>query len=140
MIANVSGWTLETLKEHFDAINTAKDARQEQRFKDSQMAVEAALNAAKEAVAKAEAASEKRFESVNEFRAQMGDQQRTLMPRSEAELRMSGIETHLTELSRIISGRNAEQKGSREVWGYVVGVAGILIAVATYFTMLLRKP
>lgn len=55
-------------------------------------AVNAALTAAKEAVLKAEVAAEKRFESVNEFRATLADQQRSLMPRNEAEIKFNAIE------------------------------------------------
>lgn len=50
----------------------------------AEKAVEAALSAAEQAVAKAEIASDKRFESVNEFRAQLGDQARTFMGRDES--------------------------------------------------------
>lgn len=50
---NISGWTVDTLKEYVG-----------QRFADQDKAVQAALLAAKEAVLKAEAASEKRFECV----------------------------------------------------------------------------
>ena len=52
-----------------DAIEAAFTAQKE--------AINAALTAADRAVQKAEAAAEKRFEGVNEFRAQLGDQQRT---------------------------------------------------------------
>lgn len=44
----------------------------------------AALEAADKAILKAELATEKRFESVNEFRAQLNDQARAFMPRIES--------------------------------------------------------
>lgn len=44
-----------------------------------------ALASSDKATSKAETANEKRFESVNEFRAQLTDQARTFMPRAEAE-------------------------------------------------------
>lgn len=44
----------------------------------------AALEAADKAIAKAESATEKRFEGVNEFRAQLADQTRTFIPRTES--------------------------------------------------------
>lgn len=82
-----SGWTVDTLKQHFD-----------QRFRDQEQAVAAAVTAAstatsvamtaeQRAVAKAEAATEKRFTSVNEFRQTLSDQAATFMPRAEAENR-----------------------------------------------------
>lgn len=75
-----SEWTIESLKAHYD-----------QRFIDQDRAVQAALNAAEKAVTKAENASEKRFDAVNEFRAQLADQAATFMPRSEAELQFSNL-------------------------------------------------
>jgi phosphopantetheinyl transferase (holo-ACP synthase) len=134
-----SGWTLDTLKEHVESLLASNDRRYEQRFKDSGTAVDAALNAAKEAVLKAETASEKRFEGVNEFRGTLSDQQRTLMPRAEAELRMGAIESQLAALTRIGATRTGEQKGGREVWGYLVGGIGILVAVIEYVTTIMVK-
>jgi len=68
-----------------------RDRRYEQRFMAQQEAVTAALDSAKEAVVKAETATEKRFEGVNEFRAQLADQARELMPRKETEGLFQGM-------------------------------------------------
>jgi len=54
-----------------------------ERHKAQQQGVSAALEAAEKAVNKAEAAAEKRFKSVNEFRKQLSDQAATFMPRAE---------------------------------------------------------
>ena len=120
------------LKEFISAIVEANDRRYEQRFKDSQTAVDAALNAAKEAVLKAEDASEKRFEGVNEFRQTLGDQQRTLMPRIEAVQRMETIERSVDELKRSRAVLDGQRAGSKEGWGAVVatiGVVGVIIGI-----------
>lgn len=58
------------------------ELRNEQRFQAQEKAVIAAMLSADRAVAKAEAASEKRFESVNEFRGTLSDQVRLFIPRS----------------------------------------------------------
>ena len=49
----------------------------------AQEAVQAALAAAKDATGKAELATEKRLEAVNEFRSQQGDLIRSFLPRPE---------------------------------------------------------
>ena len=54
-----------------------------QRFDAQEKAVAAALAAAKEAVLKAEVSNDKRFESVNEFRNTLKDQQGTYVTRTE---------------------------------------------------------
>ena len=117
------------LKEFISAIVEANDRRYEQRFKDSQTAVDAALNAAKEAVLKAEDASEKRFEGVNEFRQTLGDQQRLLMPRVEAVQRMESIEKTLDELKRTKATTEGQRAGAKEGWGAIAAVLGAISIV-----------
>lgn len=58
----MSGWTTETLKEHFNA-----------RFAAVEKAVEIANNA-----------NEKRLDNVNEFRGTLNDQQKAFITRAEA--------------------------------------------------------
>ncbi len=79
-----SGWTVETLKAHVDAILAERDVRTTQQFDAQEKAVRAALEAAQKAVDKAEEAATKRFESVNEFRAQLADQAASFLTRREA--------------------------------------------------------
>ena len=69
-----SEWTVATLKEHILALLAEKDR-----------AIGAALSSAKEAVGKAEAAAERRFEGLNELRGAMSDQQATLISRETVD-------------------------------------------------------
>lgn len=73
------------LKDHFDALFSALEKRNDQRFKDQQEAVKAALASAERAVEKAEVNAEKWRMNANEWRGAMNDRERNLMPRSEAE-------------------------------------------------------
>jgi len=61
----------------------SQQAAMKAAFDAADKAVQAALTAVKEASDKAEEASNKRFESVNEFRAQLADQAATLLSRTE---------------------------------------------------------
>jgi len=54
------------------------------RFDAQEQAVQSALTSAKEAVTKAEMATERRFENSNEWRNTVETLQRTYMPRTEA--------------------------------------------------------
>jgi hypothetical protein len=63
----------------------ANDAKYQIQFVDSKEAVLAALVATKEAINKADVANEKRFDSVNEFRNTLADQQTKLLTRTEYE-------------------------------------------------------
>jgi len=74
-------WTLPAFKEYVEA-----------KFDGVNREVKLALDASQAAVNKAEHATEKRFESVNEFRQQLSDQAGTFMPRELAENRLAAIE------------------------------------------------
>jgi hypothetical protein len=152
-----SGWTLDTLREHLSALITGNDKRYEQRFDASQKAIElgfsaqksavdAALAAADRAVIKAELAAEKRFESVNEFRGTLEDQQNTLMPRAEAVAEIKGINAKLdaglrgleeknADLRKQIDDLLAERAGLRGGWGYAVGAVGLLLSCASLIAL-----
>lgn len=115
----VSGWTVDTLKEFI-----------EQRITDQDKAVQAALIAAKEAVIKAETATEKRFESVNEFRAQLADQSNTLMPRQEYTVQHKALEDKLSDLNTRVNVAEAAKKGSEVTIGKIyaaIGVVGVVL-------------
>jgi len=75
-----------------------RDVRYEQRFKAMDEKTSLALTASEKAVAKAEIATEKRFDSVNEFRGQLKDQAATLVPRAEADSRFRGLEEKIESL------------------------------------------
>jgi len=143
-----SDWTVTTLKEHFDALLAENDRRyqqravtQEQAIKDAltaqKEAIAAALAAADRAVAKAEGAAEKRFEGVNEFRGQLADQQRTLMPRQEADAEfrairgemnasISAINDKLSEMAERMNRSEGRSTGLNAGWIYLIGGIGLV--------------
>jgi len=84
------------LQEEMDRRFTDLSAQLDRRFTDSERAVQAALAAAKEAVLKAETASERRFEAVNEFRAQLNDQAHAFLTRTESEAKLAAITDRIT--------------------------------------------
>lgn len=67
-----------------------------QQIRSQKEALEAALASSDKAVLKAEVANEKRFESVNEFRSTLADQQLGLATKSECDLRFKAAEERLT--------------------------------------------
>lgn len=121
----VSGWTVDTLKEYI-----------EQRFTDQDKAVQAALLAAKEAVLKAETASEKRFESVNEFRGQLADQTATLIPRAEADTRFSALGEKVSDLTDRINKTDGAKVGSEVTIGKIYAAIGVVGAVLGIIVLL----
>lgn len=136
-----------TLKEHIETLIDNNDRRYEQRFNDANVAVGAALAAAekavaaalagqKEAVTKAEVAAEKRFESVNEFRNTLSDQQRMLLPRLEAEVKFINIEKNFDSMIKEISSlretrslNTGKSEGVGVGWAWIVGAITVIAAV-----------
>jgi septation ring formation regulator EzrA len=89
------------------------------------------------AVCKAEAATEKRFESVNEFRLQLGDQARTFMPRQEYEQAHKNVVDKIEELKTRFDKVENMKQGGNVVWAYVLSAISLIaaiIAIATRFT------
>src|ERR1700679_2961767 len=90
VMREIMGQALAFAKDNVEVRFQESDLRYQQRFDGQQKAlqdalssaekaVNAALAAADRAVLKAETAAEKRFESVNEFRAVLSNQSATLM-------------------------------------------------------------
>lgn len=105
------------------------DLRYQQRFEAGQKGLDAALAAADRAVTKAELATEKRFESVNEFRGTLDNQQRTLIPRSEVDVMVKGLEGKIADITKQLDAMQAEKKGITGGWGYAVGAVGLVMTL-----------
>ena len=154
---------LNLMNEFIKESNAASDKRYEQRWEASQKALElgfagqkaavdaafaaqkeainAALAAADRAVSKAELATEKRFESVNEFRGTLDNQQRTLIPRSEVDVLVKGLDEKINNLTKQMDQLQAERQGIKGGYGYAVGVIGVvlsLLAIVSFLVTLFR--
>lgn len=107
----ISGWTVDTLKEYV-----------EQRF----VAQEKAVTTANEA-------SEKRFDAVNEFRAQLGDQVRTFLPRTEYDARHETLENRVSELTDRLNRSDGQSKGQEitigKIYAGLAAVGGVVTVV-----------
>lgn len=117
----VSGWTVDTLKEYT-----------EQRFTDQDKAVQAALLAAKEAVIKAETATEKRFEATNEFRGQLADQTATLLPRAEYTSNHKALEDKIDALTDRMNRTDGITSGGQLTIGKIyaaIATVGAILAI-----------
>lgn len=134
-----SEWTTDTLHELLLALLRERDARYAERFTLSEKAVDSALASSERAVAKAEIATEKRFDAVNEFRAQLADQARDFMPRKEYEVQQAAITGRLNSLERTSATSGGRSAGLRDGWGYVVGAAGSLAGIGGLLFAIFKK-
>ena len=95
-----------------------------QRFADLESKTTLALSESDKAKTKAESATEKRFEGVNEFRATLADQAARLIPREEAQAKFDSLEKDIVSLDKAmqamrergssITGRDLQRDQSRQ--------------------------
>jgi len=141
---------IAALKTLFKEMVCERDKWHEQRHATTMKALEAGLSglkgemqsqilAQKEAVTKAEMSNEKRFEGVNEFRAQLGDQQRTLMPRVEAEKSLNTLADKIGVLEGFRTEQLSRGSGAKEGYGWAVGVVGLIVGILAILSFVMRS-
>jgi len=154
----VSGWTVDTLHAHLEQQLTDLRKQLDERHTAQNSAVQAALSSAEKAVGKAETAAERRFESVNEFRAQLSDQATRFVTRVEAETAHNAILDRLAEQAKVVNntvpraewnagherlieqvkeianrltGIEGRSRGLAAGWGYLVAGVGLVATIIT---------
>lgn len=99
-----------------------------------------AFESSDRAITKAEMSTEKRFESVNEFRAQLGDQASRFLGRAEyyaahnalvakVEEQAKHQTERLTEINRRLDLNQGKSSGVNAVWGFIVAGVSLLVAI-----------
>jgi hypothetical protein len=123
----------ETMQTAFNESARAVDAA----FNAQEKATAAALAAAERAVGKSEIASEKRFDAVNEFRAQLSDQAVTFLPRAEFDRVTASLTDKIEASNKSFIDRLDDLRSYRDTTsGKSVGLnAGWAILVALVSTV-----
>lgn len=122
----VSGWTVDTLKSYT-----------EQRFTDQDKAVQAALQAAKEAVNKAEAANEKQFEAANNVKATFSGELARKLDRTEYDSNHKALEDKIDALTDRMNRTDGVTSGGELSMGKIYAaiaaigtILGIIVLLA----------
>jgi hypothetical protein len=130
-----------SLREAFSAQILAQKEATSAALMSAKEAINAALASAEKAIAKAELATDKRFDSVNEFRSQLADQQKMFATQSEVTLRFTAIEDKLSLLSVFQSEAKGKGAGLNAAWVYVLGAATLMATIVGFISLLtLSKP
>jgi hypothetical protein len=123
-------------RDHFDEKIDALERHLITKIDAVARAATLANQVAERAIMKAEIATEKRLEGLNELRGVVSDYQRTLMPRVEANQRFDSIDAQIDKLEKAVSDQTAHKAGLASGWAYLIaavgllgGIAGIVIAV-----------
>lgn len=117
---------IASLQEQIKAIYiilSERELRYDNRFADQ-----------KEAILKAEHAAEKRFESVNEFRSTLADQQNTLARKAEIDIRFKVLEEKIDLVYNMLSEQRAKLIGQNQIWSYLIGALGLAGGIITAIT------
>lgn len=122
-----------SLRQYVEGRFEAQDKAVAAALAAAEKAVAAALSAADRAVSKAEIATEKRFESVNEFRNTLSDQARLFMPRSEAEQSYRAITDKLDIITARVNKRDDRGRGMGDIWGILISGVALLAALIAIF-------
>lgn len=114
-----------SLREFFMLLANEREKRYDERFQAIESSTEKAFENSQRAIDKADTATEKRFEGVNEFRAALADQASSFVTRSDLTALAEKIDIQIASLreSRDI------QAGSRLTWGSVAGLIAAAAAV-----------
>lgn len=121
---NPDGWTLNTLYIH--VMEISKSAKE---------GVSAAMASAEKAILKAETATEKRFDSVNEFRQAMKDQQDSFANKAETNLRLDEM---VKRLDRISTGMEISSGKASGVVTVALGLAWLVTTGIALLAIFLR--
>jgi hypothetical protein len=106
-----------------------REDRTKERFVALDKNITIAMIAADKAVSKAETATEKRFEGVNEFRQTLADQAATLLPRGEFQVQHRSLMDKIDGLdARLAAIENSGANLQGRVWA--VGAIWSIFVVA----------
>jgi hypothetical protein len=138
-------WTLATLKEHLEARIDNLDRLTDAKFITFRTLMDAeservvlALNSADKAVTKAETATEKRFESVNEFRATLSEQSATFLTRNEYDSAHTHLSQQVIALQDRLNLAEGRSRGASAIWVYALGAIATFTTVASLFLAFAR--
>jgi hypothetical protein len=128
-----------SLKEYFSNIISDYKDRVDERFNLQDKAVQAALNSAERAVTKAETATEKRFEGVNEFRSALSDQSQNLLSRSEYATAHQSLIEKIDGLTTRVAAMEGGNKDRVQAISFLIGGAGVLVALIVGILYIVKK-
>jgi hypothetical protein len=127
----MSEWTIDTLKEHFEGLLAKSDQRTEEHFKHQEIAVTTALANTEKAIGKAELATEKRFDSVNEFRLTLSDQTATFARTDLLNAEVRRLEEKIASTAKDIADTRSRSSALMIALTVLLTVIGVGVGVIT---------
>ena len=128
--------TVETLQLLIEAndrrlndLMAERDLRHQQRYQASSDALDAALGCAKDAITKAEAAYEKRFDNTNQWKQTFSELSAKMITRMEYSSAYDALKDKIEEVGGRIKVIEGKSTGIGNSVGVVMAVAALLISL-----------
>lgn len=125
-------------EEKFDSIQVQfkeRDVRTEQSARDSKVAVDAALQAAKEAVGAQNTSSALAIAKSEAATTKQIDQQSVLISSSTA-----GLDDKISDIKERLTRIEGEDKGKGQMWGMIASVIAVVAAIGTIIVVFSKLP
>ena len=122
-------WTLGALAEHITRLFAETDKRYMALFQAQKEATVVALEGARVATLKAEAAMERRLDLLNEFRQALADQAAGFITRENADSRFDRFDEKIDELKESIDQSKGRAGGISAVGAVLFAAAGLVTAI-----------
>ena len=119
-----------------------RDRRYEAKFSAQDEKTSLALAASKEAVIKAEMATEKRFENVNEFRKTLSDQTVSFVTRVESDVKFSAVYDKFGKMEKEVDElqkARSESTGKNQTHVFLAGITLTIVAIGIAAASLFLK-
>jgi hypothetical protein len=127
---------VQLLQEQFDRRFSSAESQTNLRIASLEHLMVTVNYSSEKAIAKADAANEKRFESVNEFRAQMADQSALFISRREVETLSAGMSDKIGTLTDRMNRERGRSTGIVQLAGWICGGVGLLVGLIAIFAWL----
>lgn len=131
---------LETRVAVLETVITERDALFRSMLEATAHRFSASSIATSEALSKAEAATDKRFEAVNAFRAALNDQSAKNLTRVEADARFQALGDKLEVMQARLDKAEGSNAGMRNGWGLLIGAIALVATVLTIYGSIARSP
>jgi hypothetical protein len=112
---------------------TERDIRTEQTARDSKVAVDAALQAAKEAVGEQNKSSALAIAKSETSTTKQIDQISVLIDNTR-----KSFDDKIDDIKQRLTSMEGMRKGGSDVWAYVFGIAGFLTGIASILALILK--
>ncbi len=132
-------WRLEQRVNALERLTDAKLANISTLIDAHAGRVALALAAADKAVAKAETATERRFESVNEFRQTLSDQTRSFLSKVEFDAVRDANAVRIADLASRLDKTEGKTVGLNAGWVYLIGGISVAATLASLIVLVVQR-